>query len=258
MSELHTELAHDGAVLHLMFGSRGNVLTGALMERLDAALAEHQVDPHLKLVTISGEGRHFSFGASVEEHRRDQAPAMLARFHALIRRLGAYPVATAALVQGKCLGGAFELALACNFVLAEPTTLFACPEVRLGVFPPALAALGPARLGTPLTERLLLGGGELAAADARACGFVTELTAPDQELRSLADDLFHRWLEPSSAFALRQGLAATREASGWNQRLGAGLAAAERRYLEHVLPSHDGNEGIEAFIAKRTPTWINA
>lgn len=256
--EIHAERAHDDAVLHLTFAAKGNVLTAALMERLEAVLAEHQAEPHLKLVTLAGEGRHFSFGASVEEHRPDQAATMLARFHALIRRLGAYPIATAALVQGKCLGGAFELALACNFVLAANAAVFACPEVRLGVFPPALAVLGPSRLGAPLTERLLLGGGELTAAEALACGFVTEVAALDRELRTLADELFRRWLAPSSAFALRQGLAAIRDASGWAERLGPGLAAAERRYLEHVVPSHDGREGIEAFLAKRAPTWRDA
>ncbi|MBZ5522125.1 MAG: enoyl-CoA hydratase/isomerase family protein, partial [Acidobacteriia bacterium] len=51
-----------------------------------------------------------------------------------------YPVPVAALVEGRCLGGAFELALCCHFVFAARSAVFACPEIKLGVFPPVLAA----------------------------------------------------------------------------------------------------------------------
>ena len=88
---------------------------------------------------------------------------MLAAFHALIRTVADYPVPLAAVVQGQCLGGAVELVLACQFVFATASARFACPEIKLGVLPPVLAAIGPLRLGHAVSERLLLSGDSLDA-----------------------------------------------------------------------------------------------
>ena len=252
---ISAQLLEGGTLLSLVIDRpKGNVLTRELMQELDAALAEHEGDAALRLVTLRGAGPNFSFGASVEEHQKEQAPAMLEAFHALIRRIGRYPVPVAALVDGRCLGGGFELALACHVVIATPRAVFACPEVKLGVIPPVLAALGPVRLGPALSERLLVTGAELSAADAG--DFVWLFAEDDLEETALA--WFRATLAPLSAFALRQATQAARDGAGFFERLDAGIARAERRYLEHILPSHDGNEGIAAFLEKRSPVWRDA
>jgi len=260
MAELvHAQLREDGRVLGLTIDNpKGNVLTMAVMDELGAALAEHIDDPHLRLVTLRGAGKHFSFGASVEEHQKEKAPEMLARFRRLIIRLASYPVPVAALVQGRCLGGAFELALCCHFVLATPDASFACPEIKLGVFPPALAALGPMRLGAARTERLLLTGESLDAEAAKAACFVTELAKPDEDLDELAKRFYVNELSALSAFTLRQAVKAARQGAGMPSLLEVALTAAEEQYIAELLPSHDANEGIEAFLAKRSPVWRDA
>ncbi len=250
MSSITVDRASNGAVARVVFsGEKGNVLGKALLEKLDATLADLAGDRRLKLVVIEGAGRHFSVGASIEEHQRDQVAAMLASFHALIRRLVTFPVATAAVVRGKCLGGAFELALACNFVFATSDAAFACPEIALGVFPPVLAALGPLKLGATWAERLTLTGDEIDAETAHEIGIVTEI----------GDALawYEKKLARKSAFSLRQALAAVRIGSGI-ARVTESLAEIEKRYLDQIVPSHDGNEGIAAFMAKREPQWRDA
>ena len=138
-------LLEDGTLLRLVLNRpKGNVLTLEMMQALSQALEAHRGNPHVRLVLIRGAGNHFSFGASVEEHRKEQAPSMLAGFHAMIRQVAAYPVPIAALVEGSCLGGAFELILACQFVFAAPSATLGCPEVKLGVFPRFLAPSGRA------------------------------------------------------------------------------------------------------------------
>lgn len=254
---IKSELIEDGGLLRVVIDNpRGNVLTSAVLRELDAVLARHAAHQGLKLVLISGEGKHFSFGASVEEHAEDQVADMLATFHGVIRRLGNYPVATATLVNGRCLGGAFELALGTNFVLATPNAVFGCPEIKLGVFPPVLAALGPARLGVAWTERLLLTGGDLHADRAELAGFVTEILR-DDDPGAEAIAWYRSALAPLSAYSLRQALAAARLGSGLADRLDRGIAEAECLYLERIVSSYDGNEGIEAFLAKRPPVWRN-
>ena len=264
ISAIAVERLEDGAVLSLVLDQpKANVLSMAMMVELRDALAAHRDDPRLRLVIVRGAGKHFSFGASVSEHRRDSARAMLATFHALVRDVASYPVPVAALVLGQCLGGAFELVLACHFVFAAPSAVFACPEIKLGVVPPVLAVIGHHRLGGPLAERMVLTGAELVAADAHAHGLVTALV-PDEHasVDTAALPFVLAWyretLAPLSAFSLREATHAVRHGSGLVASLGAPLAAAERRYVERLLPSRDGNEGIEAFLAKRPPAWVNA
>jgi len=256
---VRSELLEDGGLLRVVFErDAGNVLSGSVMRLLDAALAEHVHDPHLKLVTLEGHGKHFSFGASVEEHQKEQAAQMLSTFHALIRRLVKYPVPTAAVVRGRCLGGAFEVALGCRFVFASPGAVFGCPEIKLGVFPPVLAALGPARLGQTWTERLVLTGCDLDAKTAEQIGFATALSPEGTDPFDCAREWYGRNLKELSAYSLRQATEAVRRGSKLVEAVGDGLASVERLYLERLLPSHDGNAGITAFMNKQKPVWRDA
>ncbi len=233
---------------------KGNILSQRMMGEIASALSEHRDHRPLRLVLLTAEGEHFSFGASVEEHRREQAPAMLAAFHALVRAIAAYPVPIAAVVRGQCLGGAFEVVLACHLVFATSSARFACPEVKIGVFPPVLAAIGPLRLGHAVSERMLLTGESLDAETAHRLGFVGRLLAADSP-ESEAISWFREVMAPLSAFAIRQATKASRRASGVLQALQIPLSHAERQYVEELLPSRDGNEGIAAFLQRRKPLW---
>lgn len=252
---LRAALAEDDRLLEIVLDRpKGNVLTAAMMEELSRALAGHRERPELRLVVLRGAGGNFSYGASIEEHRKAQAPRLLSAFHRLVREVAAYPVPVAALVEGQCLGGGFELVLACHFVFATPETRFGCPEIRLGVFPPVLAAIGARRLGGFLAERLLLTGEVLDAGEAWRTGMVTKVFEngePREEMLAW----YRQTLAPLSAFALRQGTRALRESSGFLDELDRALDAAERQYVDEVLPSFDGNEGVEAFLERRKPSW---
>lgn len=254
---LGVERLEGGAVLRVLLDKpKGNVLDSRMMGELSRVLEEHEGDADLKLVVLRGAGGHFSFGASVEEHQRDQVPDMLATFHRLIRQLAAYPVPVAALVEGQCLGGGFELVLVCHLLFATPSARFACPEIKLGVFPPVLAAVGAERLGSFPAERMLLSGEPLRAEEAARLGWLTRLLEgddPEEELLAW----YRKALAGLSSFSLRQGTAAVRRETGWLDRLDTALERAERRYLDELVPSHDGNEGIEAFLERREPAWRN-
>ncbi|MBI4568220.1 MAG: enoyl-CoA hydratase/isomerase family protein [Planctomycetes bacterium] len=234
---------------------KGNVLTRQVMDDLRATLEAHAGDRHLRLVVIRGAGGNFSFGASVPEHRAGEARTMLASFHRMIRALAGFPAPVAALVEGKCLGGAFEVALCCHFVFATANALFGCPEIKLGVFPPVFAAVGAARLPGALAERMLLTGESVDAKTLERVGFLTRLFDGPEDPEAALLAFYREHLAPLSAFSLRQAARACRDASGLADALAGPLDGAERRYLDKLLPSHDGNEGIEAFIARRPPVW---
>ncbi|MBI5609510.1 MAG: enoyl-CoA hydratase/isomerase family protein [Deltaproteobacteria bacterium] len=257
MALVQAEILEGGKLLWLtLTAGKGNVLSMAVLEALGAELESHRQDQHLRAVVLQGGGGHFSFGASVEEHQKDQAAAMLATFHKSLRAVASFPVPVVALVQGKCLGGAFELALVCHLVLATPNAHFACPEIKLGVLPPVLAALGPARLGGAWTEKLVLTGGDLPLSAAESTGFATILPQTD-DVRATALQWLQGHLLGLSAHSLRVATGLVRHSCACDQQggLGAILDLAEKTYVQGLIPSHDGNEGIAAFLERRAPNW---
>jgi len=253
-------LREDGGLLHLVLDQpKGNVLSLAMMAELASALDAHRDAAGLRLVLLSGAGGSFSYGASIQEHRADRAAQLLGTFHSLVRRVAAFPVPVAALVEGNCLGAGFELALCCHFLFATPDARLAAPEIRLGVFPPVLAALGARRLGHSLAEQMLLTGEAITGEDAWRRGLVTALVG--REGRLPEDEVlewFRGMLAPLSAYSLSQATRVVRDASGTLHALGEPLDRAERQYLDALVKSHDGNEGVEAFLAKRPPIWSNS
>ncbi len=259
MTCVRSDLLEDGRVLRVVLDApKPNVLSMQMMSELREALAAQRDGDALKMVLLRGAGGTFSQGASVAEHRKEQAPAMLAAFSDLIRDVATYPVPVAALIEGRCLGGAFELVLACHLAFATPGAVMGCPEIKLGVLPPVLAVLGPLRLGGALSERLLLTGADLDPAAAERAGLLTAILPTEGDPEAWVLDWYRRFLAPRSAFSLREAVLASRAGSGLLAALDEPLHAAERRYVERLLPSHDANEGIAAFLEKRAPRWVDA
>lgn len=231
---------------------KGNVLDAAMV----AAIREHLKQiarPELRLIVFEGEGDHFSFGASVPEHLPDQVEGMLRGFHQMFRDLEALCVPTAAVVRGQCLGGGFELALACGRVICSETARFANPEVKLGVFPPIAAALLPHRIGMAKATELIVTGRTLTGAEAVAWGVAEACVAdPDAALLGWYDTN----LAPLSAVAVRYAWRATRRPI-W-RALNEDVPILERLYLDQLMMCSDPIEGLEAFLARRPPNWRHA
>ncbi len=246
------EVAKGGAVHTITLDqSPGNVIDIAMCEQLSAALDDAASSTDARVLIVAAEGRHFSFGASVEEHLRPTAPAMIAALGGVIRQLIGFPYPTLAAVQGRCLGGGLELVLACGIVIAEEGAIFASPEIQLGVLPPAATAL----LAGRAAEDIILTGRSFTAAEAKSAGIVNVL-APHDDLARTTDAFVGTHFVPRSALSLRLATKALR-----NSRLAVlegRLDEAERVYLEELLPTHDGVEGIQAFLDKRPPDWQNA
>ena len=230
----------------------GNIITAGLVAQLRTALEDLIDERRLRLITIEGEGADFSYGASIPEHTPEHIGRVLPEMHALIRELLAAPAPTAAVVRGRCLGGGFELALACDFIFAADDATFGLPEIALGVFPPAGSVLLPVRAGAARAASAVLTGEPRPAADWAARG-VVELTAPVTDLTAAVDAWFDRKLARWSAEALRHAVRAVR--APVVDAVARGLPAAERLYLDELMRSRDAVEGIQAFLEKRPPRW---
>ena len=237
-----------------LFHEKGNILTADMIASLRTALEGVSQNPHLKLITIEGAGTDFSFGASIPEHVAGEIDRVLPDMHALIYDLLETPATTAALVRGRCMGGGFELALACDFIFADETATFALPEIALGVFPPAASVLLPARVGLARAARSILTGASVGAGDWHAEGLV-QLLAPAGMLQPAVTAWFDGHLAPRSAAALRHAVAALR--MPLQSQVRDLLPKIERLYLNELMRTHDAVEGIDAFLAKRQPSWTD-
>jgi cyclohexa-1,5-dienecarbonyl-CoA hydratase len=243
----------DRATVTLLAG-KGNIITGDLIGTIDVALDELAPIQHLKLLTIDAAAPDFSFGASIPEHALGEIEQVLPQAHALIEKLLAFPSPTAALVRGRCLGGGFELALACDFIFADATATFGLPEIALGVFPPAACVLLPARVGTARATASILTGAPVTAEAWRDAGLVTFVSA-EGALAADVDRWFAGHLAGRSAEALRQTAAAARFALVRTVR--DLLPQLEALYLNTLMHTHDAREGVAAFLGKRLPEWMD-
>jgi len=241
------------AAFHL-YHPKGNIVTAEMIGALEQALDPIAQHPHVKLVTFEGVGADFSFGASIQEHAPGEIDRVLPQTHQLIYALLDLPAVTGALVRGRCLGGGFEIALACDFIFAERSAVFGLPEIVLGVFPPAASALLPPRIGTARATSAILTGKTISAADAFGAGLL-ELVADDGDLQPEVDRWFEAHLARRSASALRHATAAAR--LSLIHHVGTVLPELEGLYLNHLMQTQDAVEGISAFLQKREPRWTD-
>jgi enoyl-CoA hydratase/carnithine racemase len=235
-----------------------NLVTGEMMERLDAALDELARDGEVRAVVVTGAGtRAFCAGSDVKEFeglagRVAQGKLLYEKY--VYRKLAELPVPTIAAIEGDALGGGLELALCCDLRIASARARLGMPEVRLGVIPGSggtqrlPAVVGPAR-----AKELILVGELISAQRAEQIGLVNAVAAEGEALTA-ATEMAQR--------IAQRGPVAVREAKRLIERardldLDAGLAA-ELDASGRVFASEDMLEGARAFFAKRPPEFPGA
>ncbi|MCK6587999.1 MAG: enoyl-CoA hydratase-related protein [Polyangiaceae bacterium] len=224
---------------------KGNIIDSEMMDALSAALDEHGCDPELKAIAFEGAGKHFSFGASVEEHRAEKAAGMLAKFHALFRKLFSLSVPTIAVVRGQCLGGGMELAAYCTWLFASLDAKFGQPEIKLSVIAPVASVLLPWKIGGAKALDLCVSGRTVDTMEAHRMGLVT---AANGDPSALAEAFYAEHIASLSGSSLRFAERAAR--ATLEPILSERLDAVERMYLDELMKTPDAVQGIERFLRK--------
>ena len=246
------ELREQGQTAHVFLAApKANILDQAMMANLKEILLELAPRRDLKAIVVSADGPHFSFGASVEEHLPGKIAGTLAQLRELLLLLLKAPTPTIAAVRGQCLGGGFELVLACDLILAEESAQFGSPEIKLGVFPPAASVLLPLKIGSARASNLVLTGESWTGSAASQAGLVSRLAAAGElELQ------LEKWLNadflPRSAAALRHAARAIRLPI--LSALERELPRLEKIYLEELMTQPEAIEGLRSFLEKREAT----
>ena len=250
MSSVSITIQRDGIARITLDRPPLNVLDVEMLRRLNDALRECDAASIRVVVIASALPGAFSAGVEVRDHLAGRLDVMLSEVRENARLLLTMKPVTIAAIHGSTLGGGAEIALLCDLVLAGDDTVLGFPEIKLSAFPPVAAACLPEICGAPRSMRLLLGE-SITAAEAERAGLVTEVV-PAARLAEAVERVAGE-LAARSGVALRALTTATRgqRAPAILQRLDAAIAT----YRATVGPSRDAEEGISAFLEKRTPAW---
>jgi methylglutaconyl-CoA hydratase len=236
-----------------------NAYDASLIHGLLSAMDELGKQPHLRVVVLKGNGKHFQAGADLKwiNAVRPQSPAeneavSRATFEA-VQRLNTLPIPTVALVQGGCFGGGTGVISACDVVIAADNALFSITEVRWGLTAAIIIPQLCDAIGARQVRRYALTGERFGAQEARRIGLVHEVVP-------LAD------LETAGTRVVEQLLANAPDALAETKRLamessfgGMGVedAAYARLVKMHAAKrrTSEASEGLASFAEKRAANW---
>jgi enoyl-CoA hydratase len=244
-------VAREGAAVWIRWSrpERLNAWDGATLARLGGALAE-AARTDARAIVLHGEGGAFSSGDDLHETSTltpEEWAAALTGFNRLTREVVAAPQPVIAAVDGVCVGGACELAAACDVRVASPGSRFGCPEVAIGLS----ISNGFSLLAPRAARRLVLTGELVDAEEALRLGLVDVVVEDVQaEARRLVERIAS--LAPLAVAGSKRLLdAPDREA------LERALDR-EAALCEQLFETADAREGLAAFLEKREPRFRGA
>lgn len=235
-----------------------NAFDEAMIAELDAAFAQLEADPAVRVIVLAGEGRHFSAGADLQWMQR-ASEASLAwnvadarRFAGLLARIERCPKPTVARVQGAALGGGVGLTCVCDLAIAADNASFSVSEARFGILPSVIGPYVTNAVGKRQARRLALTTERIGAAEALALGLVTRLVAADA-LDAAVDE--------AVAQLLAGGPNAQREIKALFAQLHEGpvtdaVVELTAQTIARVRGTDEAREGFAAFLGKRPAAWI--
>src|SRR5437868_8603711 len=231
-----------------------NALSIELMTALVEALGRAAEDPHSRVVVIAGAGPAFCAGHDLRELRQDARRETYQRIFAqcseLMLAIVRLPKPVIAEVHGVATAAGCQLVATCDLAVAAEDTRFATPGVNIGLFCATPMVALTRAVGRKAAMEMLLTGKLVDAATAQAIGLVNRVV-PRAGLRDAVNALA-REIAGKSALTVAIGKEA------FYRQAELDLAGAYR-YAAEVMTTNmlvrDAGEGIDAFLAKRTPVW---
>ena len=230
-----------------------NALNDALMDELGAALLAFDADDSSGCSVVTGSEKAFAAGADISamaklEYREVVLNGFITRNWETLLRVRK-PVIAA--VSGFALGGGCELAMMCDVIIASDTAKFGQPEIKIGIIPGAGGTQRlPRAVGKAKAMDLVLTGRMMDAAEAERSGLVSRVVP--------ADRLLDEALAAAEAICLL-GLPSVIAAKACvNQAFEGPLSAGmqhERQAFHSLFATEDQKEGMDAFLAKRKPSF---
>ena len=252
------KINHNGPILEVTLDRpKSNAIDAATSRQMGELFTQFRDDPALRVAIITGAGEKF-FSAGWDLNAAAQGEAVDADYcvggFAGLTELPDLNKPVIAAVNGLAVGGGFELALACDLIVAVDHAQFFLPEVLVGVLADAASFRLPKRLPRAIALEMLLTGRRMGAEEAKHWGLVNAVAPPDQ-LMDKARAYAHLVLK-----AAPLALAAVKEVTRATETLDlaacyALMRSGNLRAYQQMLISEDAKEGPRAFAEKREPVW---
>ncbi|MEX5216014.1 MAG: enoyl-CoA hydratase-related protein [Nitrospiraceae bacterium] len=230
-----------------------NVLTLAILDELERAFHEVEDDPDVRVIIVTGAGRFFCAGADIKElahlnhHRKGCEYA--ARGQALLNRIECFDKPVVAAINGTCVGGGLELALACHVRVAAAGVMMGLPEIKLGLIPGFGGTQRlPRVVGPSKATEMILSGESVTAEQAWQIGLVSRVV-PSSDLMAQTETVA-RVMASHDPTTIHAALHAIR--SALELPLAEGLAR-EAELFGQLCASREKQDAIRAFLEKRQP-----
>ena len=227
--------------------AKRNAINAEMAGAIDGALNDFEDDDDLRVAVLTGGPNVFCAGTDIAEGSGPLTER--GGEYGIIRRRSPKPIIAA--VEGFAFGGGFEIALACDLIVAATTATFGLPEVRRGLVATSAGLFrAPRNLPLNVARELLLTGEPMSAERAERIGVVNLLTEPGGSVDAAVD--LARSIELGAPTSIRATLAALDalyeegDARGWD---------ATDAAKETIMASEDRAEGIAAFFERRPPEW---
>ena len=235
-----------------------NALSIALMEELDGVIGKIHKTEKIKTVILTGHGMVFVAGANIKEiaqiQNKEQGSSAALKGQAVIDKITKAEIPWIAAINGPCLGGGNELAIACHFRIAGDRAVFGQPEINLGLIPGFGGTQRlPRLIGTSRALMLLLTGDNIPAQEAYTLGLVNKVV-PQGEILKHAQDLAMR-IASRGKLAIHKIMRAVRD--GGRLSLDEALEL-EAQLFGEICETSDMREGVTAFLEKRQPQFKDA
>jgi enoyl-CoA hydratase len=219
---------------------------------MNKALDELAADKETKVIIITGGGKFFSAGADVKEISALTSPEKFsADGQQLFNKIQYHNKPVIAAINGFCLGGGLELAMACHIRIASEQAKLGLPEINLAIIPGFGGTQRLPRLvGRAKAIQMILTGDMIDAKEAQSVGLIDSVTS-EAELMNVATAIGEK-IAAKSLPAVSLALKAINE--GLERPLDEGLNL-ESYLFSKIFETEDVREGLSAFIEKRPPKF---
>jgi len=245
-------LERDGHVLVITIcrPEMRNAIDRATSEAIAQALDELDGDNNLTVGILTGAGAHFCSGMDLKAFLRGERVELPGRGLAgIIETPPRKPVIAA--VEGYALAGGFEIALACDLMVAADNAQFGLPEVKRGLMAGSGGLMRlPERIPRQIAMQYALTGDMMSAVEARQWGLINQLTAPGEALAA-AKAMAHQ-IAANAPLSVQISKQVVAEAFHWPAKE---RWQRQNALLETIIHSKDAQEGARAFSEKRPPVW---
>ena len=243
----------DGVARITLNRPKFNMMNIDMIVEINSLLEGFVSDQDLKCVVFDAEGKHFCTGVEVGDHKPDKVDDMIPNFNGIFELLEQIDVPVVAVVQGFCLGGGMELAIACDVIVADEGASFGQPEIKVGFFPPYAAIRLPQLVGPAKAIEICTTGKFYSAREAQVLGMVAHV-AEDGQLGETAAKLVKE-IQANSPLIIRLNKQAVRQHLGLDFK--QALAGVSDLFLDKLMKTEDTLEGIASYEEKRKPVWKN-